>query len=684
VTLRGYEGDTLKLADTDIPSVGSKPKDDTCSAGAWDPIPDTSTEITAPTTFTYTYEVLPLYHVQVENGKGSGDYVEGATVSIKANDPFDRTQVDDNEVENGTGGVDDEKGETDNNEAPESSDKMRFEKWISDDDVIFDNELDVETTFIMPAANVTVTATYVKMSRSGTCGDNLTWELDDEGTLTISGSGSMKNYSTSRDGTGAFHSSAPWGLLTGEIKAIVLNDGVGSIGNNAFMSCSHVTEITIPGSVTSIGSSAFSECTGLEIVTVEDGLKSVGSWAFSNCSGLCRIDLPDTVTELEDHLFDHCSSLGEITIPYGISKVNDHMFSNCAGLKSVTLPNTVTSLGDYAFSGCTGLERITLPTGLSEMGTGAFHNCQSLRSITIPPEITEISPWCFSKCRSLTSIVIPNGVTYISEGAFENCTGMRKAKIPDSVTLIDDNAFYYYDSYYDEDTSGDSSPVIMKPIPDLVINGIGGAYAEKYARDNGFDFVDVCKPSTPSTLTVSAGIGQVTVQWKGVSSAITGYQIQYSKNSSMQGYKLITVSKSTLKRTIKNLEDSKKYYFRVRAYYKYKEKNHYSSWSSKKTATTVKLAKPNGFKLTVGKGKCTVKWSKVSDATGYKIRYSTNSKMTSSKTKTKTISKKTTVKNDVMLLASGRVYYFQIRAFKIVGGKNYYSEWSNILSAKIK
>ena len=207
-------------------------------------------------------------------------------------------------------------------------------------------------------------------------------------------------------------------------------------------------------------------------------------------------------------------------------------------------------------------------------------------------------------------------------------------------------------------------------------------YTFQYAKNNGFSFTDVCKPNTPSTLTVSAGIGQVTVQWKGVNSVLTGYQIQYSKNSSMEGYKIVNVTKSTVKRTIKSLDNYKKYYFRVRAYYKYKEKNHYSSWGAKKSATTVKLAKTVGFKISAGKGRATVIWKKVASATGYKIRYSTNSKMTG--TKTKTITKNTIVKTDLTGLTRGKTYYFQIRAYKVVGEKNYYSEWSDRISIKVR
>ena len=113
---------------------------------------------------------------------------------------------------------------------------------------------------------------------SGTCGDNITWMLDDAGTLTISGRGEMSNYS--------LFSSAPWYYQRSSIKNIFINNGITSIGNYAFSYCSNLTSVFISGSITSIGSYAFYECGNLTSIIIPDSVTSIGSYAFSGCSEL--------------------------------------------------------------------------------------------------------------------------------------------------------------------------------------------------------------------------------------------------------------------------------------------------------------------------------------------------------------------------------------------------------------
>ena len=93
----------------------------------------------------------------------------------------------------------------------------------------------------------------VSAATSGTCGDNLTWTLDDNGTLTISGTGNMSNY----------FSSAPWGSATRSIKTVIIQNGVTSICSYAFELCSSLTNINIPNSVTSIDRDAFYSWNGI-------------------------------------------------------------------------------------------------------------------------------------------------------------------------------------------------------------------------------------------------------------------------------------------------------------------------------------------------------------------------------------------------------------------------------------
>ena len=96
--------------------------------------------------------------------------------------------------------------------------------------------------------------------KSGTCGDNLQWKLTDEGVLTITGTGKMKNYSGS---------SRLWSAYKNVIKQVIIDDGVTTIGYSAFYRCSSLTSVTIPNSVTEIGVGAFSYCNGIKQIISE-------------------------------------------------------------------------------------------------------------------------------------------------------------------------------------------------------------------------------------------------------------------------------------------------------------------------------------------------------------------------------------------------------------------------------
>ena len=109
--------------------------------------------------------------------------------------------------------------------------------------------------------------------RSGTCGDNLQWKLTDEGVLTITGTGKMKDWK---------YNYSPWYAYK-SVKQVIIGDGVTTIGSSAFSGCSSLTSLTIPNSVTDIGSSAFSGCSSLTSVTITNSVTTIGYYAFSGC-----------------------------------------------------------------------------------------------------------------------------------------------------------------------------------------------------------------------------------------------------------------------------------------------------------------------------------------------------------------------------------------------------------------
>ena len=262
--------------------------------------------------------------------------------------------------------------------------------------------------------------------QTGKCGDNATWTLDDQGLLTISGTGEI--YLENQDN--------PWGDVTASIKKVVIQDGITGIGRMSFMNCSNLKSISIPESVTKIGSDSFRGCSSLEGFVFPSGITSVEWGTFVSCSSLTEITIPDGVTKINNHAFAECRSLEKITIPEGVISIGQSVFQSCEKLKSITIPKTVTSIGMYAFNGCSSLTDIVIPDGITSIELQTFGSCSSLSTITIPDSVKTIGNGAFVLCTSLTKVIIPNGVISIGDQAFLGCSSLIDFVIPDGVTGI--------------------------------------------------------------------------------------------------------------------------------------------------------------------------------------------------------------------------------------------------------
>ena len=221
----------------------------------------------------------------------------------------------------------------------------------------------------------------------GECGDDASWVMTLDGTLTISGTGEIIG--------------ASWYEARLQVKNAVIGDGVTSIGLYAFSGCENMASVTIPGSVTSIG-----------------------VYAFERCKALINAAIPDSVTQLGTGAFLDCASLTSVAIPSGVTAIENNTFSNCSSLTNVSIPSSVESIGDWVFSGCTGLTAVTIPDSVTDIGTYTFFGCDSLTDVTIPKSVTSIDEWAFYGCESLTSVTIPVSVTSIGESAFYACSRM--------------------------------------------------------------------------------------------------------------------------------------------------------------------------------------------------------------------------------------------------------------------
>ncbi len=296
--------------------------------------------------------------------------------------------------------------------------------------------------FVLMDGNDPVGATK---DTSGTCGDNLTWSIDEDGNLSIIGTGQMVTYT----GGG-------WKLWGGNtVKTVNIGDGVTSIGDSAFAGCDQLISVFIPNSVTKIGWHAFERCSKLTSVTIPDSVAIIDDSAFSGCSGLTSIFIPGSVTSIGDTPFSGCTSLMTI----GVSTSNDDysslegilfdrnqtaLISYPAGKTSshYVLPDSVTSIKDCAFYKCIGLTSVTIGDSVTSIGEDAFYGCSGLASVTIGDSVTSIGEYAFMGCNILSSITIPDSANSIGAFAFSGCNNLTSIFIPSSVTSLGYSSFY--------------------------------------------------------------------------------------------------------------------------------------------------------------------------------------------------------------------------------------------------
>lgn len=274
---------------------------------------------------------------------------------------------------------------------------------------------------LVPSIGVPVLADTVA---SGTCGENLTWILDDGGTLTISGTGDMTE--------------ATWDDYESQIKAVVVESGVTSIVNSAFSWYAGLTSVTLPDSVTQIGRFAFAGCDSLVHVTLGSGLISIGEFAFNSCALLQNIDLPEGLTELGEGAFAYCKSLESIDIPEGITTISLRAFEGCASFTTITIPGNVSTIIQDAFRGCSSMVSYDVSSeneyfysddgvliGREYAEVVAYPQARAASTYNIPADVKQIANHAFEGCKDLKSVTIPDGLEYIGEEAFKDCTGLK-------------------------------------------------------------------------------------------------------------------------------------------------------------------------------------------------------------------------------------------------------------------
>ncbi len=284
---------------------------------------------------------------------------------------------------------------------------------------------------------------------SGICGDNLIWRFEEEtGTLTISGTGKMYDYS--------FDDIPLWeeyGVKKADIVNVIVSDGVTSIGDFAFNSCSELISVDLPQSLERIGNMAFLQCKKIATIHLPDNVHIFDD-AFYSCTSLKSVTIPSSAESFAGSFTD-CFALTNITINNGVTKISEGAFSGCSCLENITIPTSVINIENNSFSGCTSLTEITIPENVTSVGTSVFKNCSKLVTINYnavscsgagfkenPTPLHAFDPcnWLYG-CINIERVNIGDKVKTIPTFAFYYCNKVNTIIIPDSVINVQEHSF---------------------------------------------------------------------------------------------------------------------------------------------------------------------------------------------------------------------------------------------------
>ena len=254
-------------------------------------------------------------------------------------------------------------------------------------------------------------------------------------TLTISGTGAMPDFDFPNGNLAPWWNYEALGMLTsfgnfkleGELKKVVIKDGVTNVSNYALFFLPAATQVTLPDSVTSIGRYGIAMCSKLTGLSIPKGVTGIGDFGLAG-NGLTAITLPDGLQSLGRGAFDSCASLTNTTLPAAITAVPGKCFADCTKLLNVKYAGTVTAIGDLAFESCKALTAAPIPETVTAIDKAAFTGCTALTDVTIPAGVSTIPEDCFRGCTALTDIDLPGTVTSVGHNAFTGCTALKDVR----------------------------------------------------------------------------------------------------------------------------------------------------------------------------------------------------------------------------------------------------------------
>ncbi len=254
-------------------------------------------------------------------------------------------------------------------------------------------------------------------------------------TLTISGTGAMPDFNFPEGNLAPWWNYEALGMLTsfgnfkleGELKKVVIKDGVTNVSNYALFFLPAATQITLPESVTSIGRYGIALCSKLNGISLPRAVTAIGDFGLAGNS-FTAVSLPDGLQALGRGAFDACASLSGMTLPAAITAVPDKCFNDCTKLLTVDYKGEVTAIGERAFEGCKSLTKAPIPAAVTALGNSAFNGCIALTDVTLPGGVTAVPDACFQGCTALTDMKLPATVTSVGHNAFTGCKALKDVR----------------------------------------------------------------------------------------------------------------------------------------------------------------------------------------------------------------------------------------------------------------
>lgn len=276
---------------------------------------------------------------------------------------------------------------------------------------------------------------------SGDFGENncLHWEVStgvlSGKTLTISGTGAMPDFDFPNGNLAPWWNYEALGMLTsfgnfkleGELKKVVIKDGVTNVSNYALFFLPAATQVTLPESVTSIGRYGIALCSKLNGISLPKAVTAIGDFGLAGNS-FTAVSLPDGLQTLGRGAFDACASLSGMTLPAAITAVPAKCFDDCTKLLTVDYKGEVTAIGERAFEGCKSLTKAPIPAIVTELGNSAFNGCVALTDVTLPGGVTAVPDACFQDCTALADMKLPATVTSVGHNAFTGCKALKDVR----------------------------------------------------------------------------------------------------------------------------------------------------------------------------------------------------------------------------------------------------------------